>query len=330
MPANLTPQYQKAEEEYRLAQTAEEQVACLEQMLQLIPKHKGTEKIQADLKTRLKDARIEAQTEKNASKATRSYRIPRQGAGQIVLLGAPNVGKSRLLAELTHAKPEVADYPFTTREVIPGMMEWEDVKVQLIDTPPVTSSHIEPYLLNMVRASDAVLLCFDGSSDDAPEETLDVTNQITERKTRLSDHSGFNEDDFSVVNIKTLMVITHADDSGLQDRLDFFHEMTDLRLPQVRVEFERSDSVENLRTEIFQLLDVIRIYTKKPGKPADKVDPFTIPRGGNVEDLAYKVHRDLAESLKYARVWGESVVDGQSVGRDHLLCDTDVVELHSI
>ena len=89
MPANLTPQYSKAEEAYR-GETAQERVECLEQMLQLIPKHKGTEKLQADLKTRLKEAREEVQVEKQAPKAAKSYRIPRQGAGTVMVIGAPN------------------------------------------------------------------------------------------------------------------------------------------------------------------------------------------------------------------------------------------------
>ena len=171
MPANLTPQYRKAETEYRKAQTPEEEVECLKEMLRLIPKHKGTDHLQADLKKRLKEARAELTAEKKSPKKGHSYRIPRQGAGQVVLIGAPNSGKSRIVAEFTKAQPEVADFPFTTHEPTPGMMPWEDVTVQLIDTPPITASHIEPYLTSMIRAADEALLCLDGSSDDAPDET---------------------------------------------------------------------------------------------------------------------------------------------------------------
>jgi ribosome-interacting GTPase 1 len=328
MPANLTPQYQKAEEEYRRAQTAQERLDCLERMLQLIPKHKGTEKLQADLKTRIKETREELHVEQKAPKSGKSYRFPRQGAGQVVLVGGPNSGKSRLLKELTHAEPDVADYPFTTREPLPGMMAWEDVTVQLIDTPPVTDQHFEPYLLNLVRTADLVLLMFDGSSDDAPEATLAVIDQFAQRHTVLSKRTGFDEDDLSMVHVKTLLVVTRGNDPGADDRLEFFRELRPHEFPVVRVELDDPASREALRHRIYEALNLIRIYTKAPGKPPDNSAPFTIPHGGTVEDLAYKVHRDLAEKLKFAKVWGTSAAPGQSVGRDHVLHDKDLVELH--
>ena len=329
MPANLTPQYSKAEEEFRRAQTVTEQVACLENMLVLIPKHKGTEKLQADLKTRLKEAREELAEEKKAPKKGKSYKIPRQGAAQIVVLGAPNAGKSRVLAELTAAQPEVAPYPFTTREPFPGMMPWQDVMVQLIDTPPITSSHFEAYLVGMVRSADAVLLCFDGSSDDAPEQTLEAIEQFRSRKTLLANRTGFDEEDFSILQIKTLLVVTHGNDPGCDDRLEFFREMSPPEFEMLRVDLDDATSVAALRDRVYQVLDLIRAYTKAPGKPAVYESPFTLPRGGTVEDLAGKVHRELAEKLKFAKVWNEGSAANQTVGRDHVLADRDMVELHA-
>ncbi|MFO0947463.1 MAG: TGS domain-containing protein [Planctomycetota bacterium] len=330
MPANLTPQYSKAEEEYRRAQTAEEKVVCLERMLQLIPKHKGTEKLQADLKTKLKETRDEVTEEKKTSaKKGKSARLPRQGAGQVILVGAPNSGKSRILAELTHAKPEVAPYPFTTRELMPGMMPWEDVVVQLVDTPPITDAHFESAILSLVRSADAVLLCMDGSSDDAPDQTHEVLRQFEARKTVLDNLSGFKEDDFSVVHVKSLLVVTHADDPGCPARLEYYREAYPHSLRTLLVELERADSITELRDEIYRLLGVIRVYTKPPGRPADMTLPFTLPIGGTVEDLATKVHRDLAAKLKFAKVWGDGAHDGQSVGPEHVLFDKNVVELHA-
>ncbi len=328
MPANLTPQYQKAEEEYRRAESAQEQIQCLEKMLVLLPKHKHTEKMQADLKTRLKETRAELAAEKAAPKKGKSYRFPRQGAGQVVIIGGPNAGKSRLLAALSNAQPEVAPYPYTTREPLPGMMTWEDVAVQLIDTPPISDSLFEPYLPNLVRSADAVLLCFDGSSDDAPDHTATVVEQLTSRKTRLARESGFVDDQFSVVQVKTLLVVTRADDGGVHDRLAFFDEMAVLDCDRQLVEFDRADSTAELCNRVYRLLNVIRLYTRAPGKPADYSSPYTLPVGSTVEDLAAKVHHDLADSLKYAKVWGSGLHDGQSVGREHVLADRDMVELH--
>ncbi|MEZ6067671.1 MAG: TGS domain-containing protein [Planctomycetaceae bacterium] len=329
MPANLTPQYQKAESEFRRAQSAQERVQCLELMLQLIPKHKGTEKLQADLKTKLKETRADVQTEAKAPKGGKSYRFPRQGAGTIIIIGAPNAGKSRILAELTNAEPTVAEYPFTTHEPLPGIMRWEDVSVQLIDTPPVASGHIEPYVVNLVRAADAVLLAFDGSSDDAPEQTVEVLELLASRKTRLAEETGLDENDLGVVLVKTLMVVTRGDNPDVDARLELLGELTTLDFPVQSVEFDRDDSRETLRKKVYDLLGVMRVYTKRPGRPKDEGDPFTIPIGGTVEELAAQVHRDLAESLKFAKVWGTSAHDGQSVGREHVLSDGDVVELYA-
>lgn len=329
MPANLTPQYSKAEDAYRRAQTAQERYECLEQMLQLIPKHKGTEKLQADLKTKLKETREEVQTEKSAPKPGKSYRIPRQGAGTVVILGAPNAGKSRILKALTNAEPNVAEFPFSTHEPMPGMMAWNDVVVQLIDTPPIASGHLEPYILNFARSADLVLLAFDGSSDEAPEQTVEVLQLLADRKTRLTDVSGLDDDDLGVVLVKTILVVTRSGDPDAAVRLDLLRELTALPFPIETVDLDEASSVESLRNAIYVGLGLIRIYTKRPGKPAEKDSPFTIPIGGTVEDLAEKVHRDLAASLKFAKVWGTSAHDGQSVGRDHVLSDEDIVELHS-
>ncbi len=330
MPANLTPQYQRAEEEYRRAQSPSERLEILDRMLVLIPKHKGTEKLQADLKTKLKETREELAVEKSAPKAVgKVYRFPRQGAGTAVIIGGPNGGKSRILKELTKAEPEVAPYPFTTREPLPGMMAWEDIVVQLIDTPPITQHQFEPALLNLVRTADLVLLAFDGSSDDAPEETAAVLQQLAQRHTYLDKKTGFDEDNFSKLLVKTRLVVTRGNDAVVPDRLDFLREITPLPFSIHSVELDDAVSREALRNEIVQALELIRLYTKTPGKPADFSSPFTLPVGGTVEDLASRIHRDLGEKVKSAKVWTFGSSDSRTVGKDYALADRDLVELQT-
>jgi ribosome-interacting GTPase 1 len=328
MPANLTPQYMEAEAEYKKAQSAEERLECLKKMWALLPKHKGTDKLQADLKAKMSEAREEAEQEKKSGKKGGvSYKIPRQGAGQYILVGAPNAGKSLLVSKLTRATPEVAAYPFTTREPIPGMMPWEDVQAQLVDTPPITPDFLEGYVSSLVRAADAALLVVDLGDDDGPFTAEAVIERLASVKTVLGGEPSEDEP-HGIQHIKTLLIANKSDLPGANDRLDIVREMFEQRFPIHVVSAETGQGMEDLRNTLYQFLDVIRVYTKKPGKPADMDSPFTIRRGGTLMDLAAMIHRELPEKLKSARAWGTGVFDGQTIQRDHVLHDRDVVEIH--
>jgi uncharacterized protein len=329
MAANLTVKYYLAEEQYRRAQTSDERLRRLEVMLQVIPKHKGTDHLQAAIRARIKEARAEVQAEHDAPKQGRTFRIPRQGAGTIVVIGGPNSGKSRIVSELTNADPEVADYPFTTREPFPAMMSCNDVLIQLVDTPPVSQTPIEPYLVNYVRTADLVVLAFDGSSDDAPDETLNVLEQFESRKTLLSQNTGYDEDDFTKLRVQTLLVVTRADDEDSEIRASYLKEIWPRDISAIDVELQDQNSCDALRSAIYDSLGLIRVYTKTPGKTAVYEEPFAIPTGSTVETLAERVHHDFVERLKFAKVWGCEGHDGQQVGRDHVLHDGDMVELHA-
>jgi small GTP-binding protein len=329
MAANLTPQYLQAEAEYKKAQTTQERLECLKKMLSLVPKHKASEKLQAELKTKISEAKKEAEQERRSpKKAGVSYRIPRQGAGQYVIVGAPNAGKSRLLSRLTRAAPEVAPYPFTTREPHAGMMDWEDVRVQLIDTPPITADYLEGYLSSMVRSADAVLLMVDLSDDDGPFAAQSVIDRLAQTKTVLVGQSPATIDDPTVHYIKTLLVGNKMDLPGAPERLEVVRELFGQRFLVHVSAAEHGTGLEELRTTVYRFLEVIRVYTRQPGKPPDLQRPFTCPVGSTLIEMAALVHRDFAEGLKSARIWGTGVYDGQTVKRDHVLHDKDIVELH--
>jgi ribosome-interacting GTPase 1 len=330
MAANLTPQYLEAEAEYKKAQTAEERLACLKRMYTLLPKHKASEKLQADLKTKMSELREEVERDRQSPKKTGvSYKIPKQGAGQYVILGAPNAGKSRLLTRLTRATPEVAPYPFTTREPYAGMMDWEDVRVQLIDTPPITADYLESYLSGMVQSASAALLLVDLGDDDGPFGAEAVIERLHQAKTDLVGPAAAESTDPAVRPVKTMVAANKIDLPGAADRLEIVRELFGSRFPIHVISAEHGTGLDELRTEIYRFLNVIRVYTKQPGKPPDLTSPFTVPMGGTVEDLALLVHREVAEGLKSARIWGTGVFDGQTVKRDHTLHDKDIVELHT-
>jgi ribosome-interacting GTPase 1 len=339
MAANLTPQYLEAEADYKKAQTAEERLACLRKMYQLLPKHKASEKLQADLKTKISETKEEVEHEKKHPKKTGvSYKIPKQGAGQYTILGGPNAGKSRLLTRLTRAAPEVAPYPFTTHEPHAGMMDWEDVHVQLIDTPPITADYLEGYLPGMIQSADAALLLIDLGDDDGPFAAETVIERLAKTKTQLigdpphlspaSPRLSGEEVEGTGPSTKTLVVANKVDLPGATDRLEIVRELFGSRFAIHVISAEHGMGLEELRSAIYRFLNVIRVYTKQPGKPADLTSPFTCPAGSTLVEMAALVHRDFTTGLKSARIWGTGVYDGQSVKRDHVLHDKDVVELH--
>ncbi|MBX7166937.1 MAG: 50S ribosome-binding GTPase [Pirellulales bacterium] len=331
MAVNLTPQYHKAAEQYRRASSAADELKWLEVMLRELPKHKASEKLESDLKQKLSKARTAADAERKASKSTgQGVKIPRQGAGTVVILGGPNAGKSRLLAALTRATPEVAPYPFTTRTPLPGMMPWEDVSVQLIDTPPITTDFMEPYMQGLIRGADLAVLVVDLGADEGIEQLQDLWNRLAATKTRLARQSQLDEEDVGLSFTGTLLAPNKLDLPDAADRLALLHELLPLDLAELPISAEQGTGLDALRRALFAALDVVRVYTKLPtAKAADFEKPFTIRRGRTVLDVAELIHRDFAESFKFARVWGTGVHDGTVVKADYEPHDRDVVEIHA-
>ena len=329
MATNLTPQYHKAEEQYRRATTTEEELKWLEVMLREMPKHKASEKLQSELKQKISRTKKDLETERKSGAKGHSVRLPRQGAGTAVLLGGPNAGKSRLLAALTRATPDVAPYPFTTRTPLPGMMPWHDVMVQLIDTPPITEDFLEPYLQGMIRGADVALLLVDLGSDEGIEQCQAVLDKLAGTKTRLARSSHLDDEDVGLSYTQTLVVPNKIDDPDAAQRLEMFHELCPLDFTEHVISAEHGTGLEPLKDAIFQALDVIRVYTKLPkAKDPDYERPFTVRRGSTLLDMAGLVHKDFIEQLKFARIWGTGVHDASVVKGDHVLHDRDVVELH--
>ena len=323
MPANLTPRYRKAEETYRQAKTAGEKSAALEEMLRVIPKHKGTEHIQGDLRKRLAKLRA-ASAQKRGKSGFDLFRVERHGAGQIPLLGIPNCGKSALVAALTQAKANVAPFPFATHAPVPGMMPFEDIQIQLVDLPPITTDGLVPGMMGTLRGADALMMCLDVSSDDLLEQADTVLGVIAERGL-VRTGAPLQEGDEQK---RMLFVATKADQPTAATNLDTFRELRpDLR-PILPTSAENGAGLEDLAAACFSALSIVRIYSKHPGKEPDLGAPFTLPAGSSVLDLARSVHRDLETDLQSARLWGSAKYDGQTVQRDYVLSDRDIVQLH--
>ncbi len=325
MPANLTPEYLEAERQFKSAKTTEQKITALEQMLATIPRHKGTEKLQADLKRRLSKLRT-GQEKRPVSRVGLMHRVEKEGAGQVVLVGPPNSGKSQLLRSLTHAMPEVADYPFTTRVPLPGMMAFEDIQIQLVDLPPVHPDFPESWLYQIIRNADAALLVVDLRDPDLLEDLETTLGELQKAKVHLG--AGPRPDSAGWISMKTLLVGNKLDSSGAPEDLEILKELYGARFPILQVSAKTGEALEGLRRVVFELLELVRVYTKAPGKKPDLAAPYVLKRGSRLLDLAAQVHHDFVTHLKFARVWGHGRFEGQMVNRDYQLADKDVIELH--
>ena len=324
MPANLSPEYHRAEERLRAAKTAVEKIAALEEMLRVIPKHKGTDHMQADLKSRIAKARKEGG--KKAGKAGFSYIIPREGAGQVALAGPPNSGKSSLVRALTHATPAVGDYPFTTREPVPGMMPFEDIAFQLVDLPPISEQHVEPWVFDLIRYADLVWVVVDG---ERAIEGFDEARRLLEAR-NVGLYPAGTEPRYltAAVQKKALIVVTGLDRAGVAESLPLVEELLEGRWRVAGVSAHDGAGLKELARRTFDALAIMRVYTKQPGTPRDGSAPFALPLGSTVGDLAERIHKDLEGTMTFARVWGTSAFDGQAVQKEHVLAEGDIVEIH--
>ncbi len=331
MPANLTAQYKEAEARYRDAVGYEAKLDALREMLALLPKHKGTEKLQADIRKRLSKLEDEeAHVARSGHRGPDPSHVKKEGAGQWVLLGPPNAGKSSLLAALTHAHPEIAEYPFTTRVPQPGMMAFEDVHVQLVDTPAVAPGHTEPWLPHLAHGADGLLLVLDVTADDV-EGAWRALGEVLERAHVWPEARPLPPDASPLLTPRPVLVLLNRVDEDPDGTFTALaREAVGEGIPAFRVSAARGDGLDALRPVLFSELRRIRVYTKEPGHKPDHGRPFVLRRGATVDDLAALVHKDLAARLKFARIWGAHArFDGQQVDRHHALEDRDVVELHA-
>jgi uncharacterized protein len=328
MPTNLPPEYYKIEERYRAADSPADKIILLEEMLSVIPKHKGTDKLRADLRRRLSKLKDAAASRKGTTRQVSPFQIDREGAGQIVVLGAPNVGKSSLVEVLTNAEPDIAEYPFTTRFPLPGMMPIDNIQVQLIDTPPLTPDYAEPQFMALIRRADLILLVIDLQA--FPLEQLEDSLALLEEHRIVPLHrvAEPGDDERALTAIPLLVVVNKTDDTGFDEDFEVLCELLNQPdCPLLPVSATTGRNLDLLKRRVFETLEIVRVYSKPPGKDANLNEPFVMRRGGTVEDFAGKVHQDFVRQLKSARVWGAGVHDGQMVGRDHVLHDGDVVEL---
>ena len=329
MPANLTPEYKKAEDWYRSAATDEERMLALEEMLRTIPKHKGTDHMRADIKRRISKLRssLESGVKKGGTKHVDIFHVPKTGAGQVALVGLPNSGKSAILAALSNARVQVTDYPFGSDKPVPGMIRHEDVQIEMVDMPPITADYAAPGQVNTYRNCDLIGIVVDLSTD-VLEQIQVCLDYLNSHRLILDGATGAEDEDGNRLGRRAFVICTKVDIAppGTTETL---RELCDEQLEYIEISPTTGQGLENLTRRIFEMLDIVRVYAKKPSEDADMKDPFTLPRGATVTDLAVKVHRELAQKLKSARIWNSPTAhDGQHIPRDHIISDKEIIELH--
>jgi ribosome-interacting GTPase 1 len=341
VPANLSPEYKAAEAAFRQARDPGERLERLREMLRTIPKHKGTDHLQGDIKRRIKELSGELEgPKKGAAHGAPPLVIRPEGAAQVALIGPPNSGKSSLHARLTGSGAHVGPYPFTTQFPEPGMMPYQDIHFQLVDLPAVFPEHPLPWLPATLQTADAALLVIDLDEPSCVEQVHAARAILAERRITLTEDasqqstsSRANENDELdpfALHIPTLALANKADRiANVEGELRAFQELTGLRYPVIAVSALSGRGLGEIGPWLFDNLGIVRVYTKAPGKPPEKERPFVLRRGHTVEAVARLVHKDLARSLRYARLWGQSGFDGQQVGRDHVVGDGDIIELHA-
>ncbi len=290
MPTNLPAEWFEVEKEFKEAKTREEKIRALEKLISVTPSHKGCENLRMQLKKKL--AKLKRETPKKAKR--KSMYIQKVGDAQVVLLGYPNSGKSLLLKKLTGVGEE-SEIPYSTQKPIVGTLKYEDVRIQMIEIP----AFWKPELLSIARNADLVICLIDLTDYDyqineilklvSKEKFKDVLFVGT--KSDLVKYKDFNQN---------LILVSALEERGLKELSD----------------------------KIWEKLNLIRVYTKAPGKP--KVEkPLILKKGSTVKDIIIKVHHDFLKNFRFARIWGSSKYPGEKVGLEYEVKDKDIVEIHS-
>ena len=327
MPTNVTPQYRKAEEAFKQATTNEERIERLEEMIALLPKHKGTDHLFADLKKRLSKLRKRAEQSGRKARRGPALEFSREGAAQVILVGAPNAGKSSVLAALTKATPEVAEYPFATHHPQPGMIPFEDIQIQLIDCPPMTAEFMPMHVQSLVRGADATAIVADLSKDSVLDDLETVFEAFRSRGVVFARESGTQGED-GLLPVRGLVLANKMDALDAEERLEFVREFLDDRLDIETLSCTEGTGVTELPEKLFRFLRIVRVYSKIPGKKADLTRPFTVFRGQTVEDVCERIHRDFVANLRFARLWRGEGADSITVSRHETVEDGDILEVH--
>jgi len=328
MPANLPPQYHRVEQKYRQAKSIPEKIAALQEMLAVMPKHKGTDHLKAS--HRAKMAQLMEELSKPRAKSgggPQPFNIRKEGAGQALIIGFPNSGKSSLLSALTGASTKIGNYPFTTLTPLVGMLPFENIQVQLIDAPSLNYMDTQTRLFGLLRQADLLLVVVDLSAD--PLSQLDEVMSLLDQWGFSLLQKGEEMDPEGPRLQKPVIIVANKADLAREDgTFNELDERCGRRFRLLKVSCLGHDSLDVMGPAVFQAVEKVRVYTRPRGGQADLDVPIVLPQHSTVADAAEHLHKEWRKKLKYALLWGSGKFDGQRVGRDYVMADGDILELH--
>ncbi len=300
MSTNQGPEYFYAEKEYLKAKTIEDKIYWLEEMIKNSKKHKGTENMLAELRTRLKKLKEKQEKAKKSGKTTK--KSIKKEYFQCVLVGLPNSGKSSLLEKLTNVKPKISPYPFSTVSPEVGTMEYEGVKAQIIDIPPIGADNFDQGLVN---SADCLLIVI-----EALQDMEKISPFLKKSKS------------------PQIIILNKSDLLSSEQKRKLEETIKSKKINGIIISTITAENIQKLKEIIFKQMHVIRVYTKEPGKLASS-DPLVLKENSKVKDVAESILKGLFLKIKETRLTGpSSKFPNQKVGLSHVCKDRDIIEFH--
>jgi len=389
MPTNLPPDAKKKWAEVEATKYPRERLQRMEEFLSLVPKHKGTLKLRGQIKKQMAILRkeIEEKKRRKAGKGGPKFFIEKEGAAQIALIGLTNVGKSSLLSAVTNAKVEVSSNPYTTREPVPGIMDYQDIQFQLVEAPALMEGSADGrawglQTLALARNADGLILMVDLSQDSIEQLSLilgemektrilvskpkgrveierkfmgvglriiligrlvnctmrDVEEllrsyRVADAIVKISGEANLDEVEDAIfestVYKPAVIVANKIDLEGSEANLKLLESYVGDKLPILAASCEKKYYLEKLGETMFNVLNIIRVYTKEPNEKEFSKKPFILKRDSTVYNLAKNIHSDFSKKFSFAKVWAKRLVfSPQKVGSAFVLEDGDIVEIH--
>ncbi len=300
MPINASFEYASAEEEYRNANTPEEQLIALEEMLRTAPSHKSSEKFRGDIRLKIKKLRVSIAKQKKSKSGKKGIK---KADMQAVLIGLTNSGKSSILKLLTNANPKIASYGFTTIEPEIGTLNYSGCHIQIIDLPPIGSENFDNGIANN---TDLILIIIEKLHE------IESLQELIKNK-----------------NAKKIIVFNKIDLYDANTKRKIYETMKSKRYNFILISTDTGEGLEELKEKIFKSFNIMRVYTRQPGKREDEV-PVIMPPESTLEQVAEKILHGCSKKVKYAKIWGpSSKFPAQQVGLKHVLKDKDIIELYT-